>query len=213
VLVVDDHPLFRQGTVAALQHYDDIDVVGSVATGQEALRFCASQPPDVVLLDLNLPDMSGIQAARTLTESNPSIRVIALTAHDDDAFVNALTDAGGRGYLLKSATDHELASAVRSVAAGRSVFDPAVTDALLRRARGETDQNRARLTERELAVLQLAADGMTNRQIGRELGVSERTVQAHLSHIFGKLDVSSRTEASMAALREGLIDFDSGPRT
>lgn len=207
VLIVDDHPLYRQGTRNALTGHDDVAVLADLSTGREALDYCAAGCPDVVLLDLNLPDSSGLDVAVELRRLCPDAGIIALTAHDDDAYVTAIAEAGGRGYLLKSATDQQLLGAIRAVAAGRSVFDPAVTEALLRRARGETPDSDARLTGREKEVLHRAAEGLTNRQIGHGLGISERTVQAHLSHIYDKLGVASRTEATTVALRQGLIEL------
>jgi len=205
VLIVDDHPLYRRGTRAALEGRPGIEVVDAVGTASEALAACGALEPDIVLLDINLPDRSGIEVAREMRVTMPRVGVIALSAYDDEAYILALAEAGVRGYLLKTATDGEIASAVLAVAAGGSVFALAVTEALLRHAmRGEVAEER-RLTERELDVLRCLAEGRTNRDIGRRLGISERTVQAHLSRVFGKLGVGSRTEAVAVALKDGLI--------
>lgn len=204
VLVVDDHPLYRRGIRMALSAQPDVVIADEVGTAAEAVDRCRTLEPDVVLLDLNLPDGSGIDAARTIFAECPATRVIALTAYADDAYVLALADAGARGYLLKSSTDAEIVGAVREVAAGRSAFTGAATDALLKRARGET-RDLDDLTEREREVLQHVATGLTNREIGHALGISDRTAQAHLSHIFEKLGVASRTEAVTVGLRRGLI--------
>jgi DNA-binding NarL/FixJ family response regulator len=211
VLIVDDHPLYRRGIRAALAGEADVEVVAEVGSAAEALHCCAAEAPDVVLLDVNLPDQSGVDVARHLRETQPEIGVVALTAYDDDAYVVALAEAGARGYLLKSASDAEIVGAVRAVAAGEAVFAPAVTGALLRRARGEGVHDGAdALTLREREVLSRAAEGLTNREIGHVLGISDRTVQAHLSHIFDKLGVASRTEAVTVGLRRGLIGLDEG---
>lgn len=205
VLIVDDHPLYRRGTRAALDGRPGIAVIDAVGTAAEALASARDLAPDIVLLDINLPDRSGIEVAREMRATMPDIGVIALSAYDDEAFILALAEAGVRGYLLKTATDGEIASAVRAVAAGGSVFASAVTEALLRHAlRSESGDDRG-LTDREREVLRFVAEGRTNREIGRRLGISERTAQAHLSRVFDKLDVSSRTEAVAVALKEGLI--------
>jgi DNA-binding NarL/FixJ family response regulator len=208
VLIVDDHPLYRRGIHHTLTGQSGIEVVSELGYAEEALQHCRERCPDVVLLDLNLPDRSGLELAEEIREVCPSVAIIALTAHDDEAYVLALAEAGARGYLLKTATDGEIVGAVRTVAAGGSVFAPAVTEALLRHARGEAALRDFGLTDREREVLRHAAAGLTNRQIGHRLEISERTVQAHLSHIFDKLDVASRTEAVTVALRHGLIQLE-----
>ena len=212
VLIVDDHPLYRRGIRTALAGQTDIAISAEVGTAAEAVESCRTLKPDVVLLDLNLPDSSGIDAARTIRAECPSVRVIALTAHSDDAYVLALADAGARGYLLKNSTDAEIVGAVRSVAAGRSAFTGAATDVLLRRARGDAGPLDD-LTEREREVLQQVAAGLTNREVGHALGISDRTAQAHLSHIFEKLGVASRTEAVTVGLKRGLIRLVEGGGT
>ncbi len=188
----------------ALSGQPDVDIAAEVGTAAEAIECCRTLKPNVVLLDLNLPDGSGIDAARTIRVECPETRVIALTAYADDAYVLALADAGARGYLLKNSTDAEIVGAVRRVAAGESAFTGAATDVLLKRARGETD-DLDELTEREREVLQHVASGLTNREVGHVLGISDRTAQAHLSHIFEKLGVASRTEAVTVGLQRRLI--------
>jgi DNA-binding NarL/FixJ family response regulator len=209
VAIVDDHPLYRKGVRAAMAGHDDIVVVATVGTAAEALTLCESGNVRVFLLDLNLPDTSGIEAARRIRELCPDASVIALTAHDDDQHVIAMAEAGAVGYLLKTASDADIVGAVRDAVAGRSSFDPAVTGALLRRFRGPEGEPEAALTDREKEVLAKAAEGLTNRQIGKRLDISERTVQAHLSHIFDKLGVGSRTEAVTAGLKRGVIELPS----
>jgi DNA-binding NarL/FixJ family response regulator len=205
VLIVDDHPLYRGGTQAALASRPGMEVVGAVGTAAEALRACRELAPDIVLLDINLPDRSGIEVAREMRSLMPDVGVIALSAYDDEAFILALAEVGVRGYLLKTATDGEIASAVQAVAAGGSVFAASVADALVRHSmRGDAAEENA-LTERESAVLTYVAEGLSNREIGRRLGISQRTAQAHLSRVFHKLGVGSRTEAVAVALKEGLV--------
>jgi DNA-binding NarL/FixJ family response regulator len=208
VLVVDDHPLYRNGVRASLAGQADMEVVAAVGSAGEALAVCRAACPQVILLDINLPDMSGIQAARDILALCPTCAVIALTAYDDEAYMIAVAESGARGYLLKSATDAEIVSAVRAVATGGSVFAPAVTMALLRHARGESGREDFGLTEREVEVLQHAAAGLTNREIAHRLGISERTAQAHLSHIFNKMGATSRPEAVTLALRHSLITLE-----
>jgi DNA-binding NarL/FixJ family response regulator len=207
VLIVDDHPLYRGGTRAALEEADDITVVDAVGTARAAKERVAELGPDIMLLDINLPDESGIDVAREIRVSHPETGIIALTAYDDDAYILALARSGVRGYLLKTATDAEIVSAVRAVALGGSVFAAAVTEALLRHTRDEPsrDGQEFGLTEREQQVLMYAAQGLSNREIGTRLGISERTAQAHLSHVYEKLRVKSRTQAISKALQEGLI--------
>jgi DNA-binding NarL/FixJ family response regulator len=208
VLIVDDHPLYRSGVQAALTGPEDVRVTAAVGSCAEALAACREACPDLVLLDVNLPDGNGIEAAARILRDCPGCGVVLLTAYDDDAYVLAAAEAGAKGYLLKSATDAEILAAVRTVAAGASAFSPAVTLALLRRARGETARPDFGLTEREREVLGEAAAGRTNREIARRLGISERTVQAHLSHIYDKLDAASRTEAVTLALKHRLIALE-----
>jgi len=210
IVIVDDHPLYRRGVRTALEGQLDLRVAAEVGSVAEALAACEQLRPDVVLLDINLPDGSGVEAARTLRELQPGIAVLILTAYDDASYVVALAEAGARGYLLKSASDAEIVGAVRTVASGGSVFAAEVVDVLLRRERGEAASPFDAMTPRELEVLQLVAAGRTNREIGAQLRISERTAQAHLSHIFDKLGVSSRTEAVTVALRHGLIELGEG---
>jgi len=205
VLIVDDHPLFRRGIRTALDSEPGIHVIADVGSAGEAMAVCRAEPPDVVVLDVNLPDRSGIEVAREMREECPGVGVLILSAYDDERIVLAAADAGADGYLLKDSTDDEISRAVRAVASGESVFATRVTRTLLRRARGEVAPAYGGLTERERDVLRAVAVGGTNRQVGHDLGISERTVQAHLSHIFGKLGATSRTEAVTIALREGYV--------
>lgn len=208
IVIVDDHPLYRRGIRTALESQPDLRVAAEVGSVAEALEACLRLRPGVVVLDVNLPDGSGVDAARALRERQPEVAVLILTAYDDAPYVMALVEAGARGYLLKSASDAEIVGAVRAVATGGSVFAAEVVDVLMRRERGAPAGPFEELTQRELEVLQLVAAGRTNREIGAHLAISERTAQAHLSHIFDKLGVSSRTEAVTVALRHGLIALE-----
>ena len=208
LLIVDDHPLYRQGIRSAFDRAPDARVVAEVGTAEAAIAHCRDAAPDVVILDINLPDRNGVEVARELRSVAPQTGILVLSAHDDEPYVLALAEAGARGYLLKTATDDEIVNAARAVAAGDSVFAPQVTEILLRRVRGEIPPIPEDLTPREREVLRQVSAGRTNREIGHRLGISERTAQAHLSHVFDKLGVSSRTEAVTVALRSGLIDLE-----
>jgi len=203
ILVVDDEKLVR---VALQQYFERQGYPVMVAEdAAEADQMVSQEQPQAVLLDVRLPDRSGIEVAREIHATQPQVGVIALTAYDDEAYILALAEAGVRGYLLKTATDAEIVAAVRAVAAGGSVFAAAVTEALLRYAREDVPPRDFGLTDREREVLRFVATGLTNRDIGRRMGISGRTVQAHLSHIFGKLAVASRTEAVTVGIRQGLL--------
>ena len=206
VVLADDHALVREGTSELLERAGGIRVVGQAADGLETLRLVEAVHPDVLLLDLGLPGLDGVEVARRVRAVSPETRVVALTAHDEQAYVLAMLEAGATGYLSKSSRGQEVVQAVRAAAAGESVFSGAIGAQLTRRALlGGSGGGHTELTPRELDVLRAAARGLGNKQIGQELGMSPRTVQTHLTRIFGKLEVGSRTEAVLLALREGLI--------
>lgn len=204
VVLADDHALVREGTSELLERAGGIRVVGQAADGLETLRLVEAVHPDVLLLDLGLPGLDGVEVARRVRSVSPQTRVVALTAHDEQAYVLAMLEAGAAGYLSKASRGHEVVQAVRAAAAGESVFSGSIGAQLTRRALlgGSPHSD---LTPRELDVLRAAARGLGNKQIGQELGMSPRTVQTHLTRVFGKLGVTSRTEAVLLALREGLI--------
>lgn len=210
VLIADDHPLFRAGVRERLEKPDaGIEVVGEASDGEEAYELAGRLHPDVVLLDIAMPGLNGIEATRKIKAEWPEIGVLVLTVYDDDQYVYALIDAGAAGYLLKTTDGLELADAVRRIRQGEAVLSPAITQKLLRRMiRGgrEIEQSApSLLSERERDVLRLAAQGASNKLIARELQVSVRTVHAHMRHIFTKLGVASRTEAVMLGVRQGWL--------
>lgn len=212
VMLADDHAVVRKGIREFLEEVDDIRVVAEATTGTEALAATLEQRPDVVVLDIQMPQMSGVEAARQIKSQAPEVRVLVLTAYDDDPYIFAMLQAGASGYVLKNASSEELVRAVRAVATGESALDPAVTSKVMSQlASGKPPGAQAvveGLTGRELDVLRLAARGHTNRAIGRELGISDRTVQGHLANAFGKLGVNSRTEAVLLAMKQGWITLD-----
>jgi len=209
VILADDHAVVRQGIRQFLEEAGDIEVVAEAGDGAEALRLVEAHQPDVAVLDIRMPEMTGVEAARRIKERFPRVRVLVLTAYDDDPYVFALLQAGADGYVLKTASGDELVRAVRIVHQGGTALSPEIAAKVVRQAvsgrpEGASDQVEP-LTEREVEVLRLAARGLTNRAIGHALGISHRTVQGHLASIYGKLGVSSRTEAVTEALRRGWI--------
>ncbi len=200
VLVVDDHALHRDGTRHILEGQDDIDVVGDAETGEAALGLVNHLQPDVVLLDIRLPGISGIETARRLREYHPDVRVLVVSAYDDGEYVRGAFEAGAVGYLSKSAPGRELVDAVRAVAAGATVLRSALLKPLL-----NSEESQQRLTDRELAVLQMLADGLHNKQVATRLAISVRTVERHCDNIYGKLGVASRTEAVVRAISAKLV--------
>jgi two-component system, NarL family, response regulator LiaR len=207
VVIADDHNVVRKGIRDLLSDEDDIVVVGEARNGQEAVDLATALLPDVVVMDIAMPEMTGVEATRQIRTSAPGVRVLVLTAYEDDPYIYGLLDAGATGYILKTAESREIVRAVRATAAGQSVIDPAVAPRLIARltqppAGGDT------LTERELDVLRRAARGLTNKQIGADLQISDRTVQNHLANIYAKLGVASRTEAVTAGLQRQLIKLN-----
>ncbi len=214
LLLADDHAVVRAGTRQLLERQPDLHVVGEAADGEEAVRLAKELKPHVVVMDVRMPKMSGVEATRRIKQELPEVAVLVLTAHDDDEYVFALLQAGANGYLLKTAEMEELVKAIRAVAAGQSALDPVVTGKVVAQfASGRSlpdvlanvkDEYEG-LTEREMEILRLVGKGLTNKDIGQQLYISDRTVQAHLSNIFSKLGVTSRTEAVMYAVRRGWI--------
>ena len=213
ILLADDHALVRQGTRELLEQQEDLEVVAEASDGKEAVQLTLRERPDVVIIDFAMPELNGIEATRQIKAVAPNIAVLVLTAYDSEQYVFAFLEAGAAGYLLKDVSVDELIKAVRAVYAGESVLHPAITRKVISRfARPGERQGPAngldQITDRELEVLRLAAKGMSNRDIARELDISMRTVQTHLSNVFSKMGVGSRTEAVMLGLRKGLITLE-----
>jgi DNA-binding NarL/FixJ family response regulator len=213
VLLVDDHAVLRQGTAELLRREPDIRVVGEAENGQVALTLASKLKPDVVVMDIRMPVMSGLDATRQLLESFPNMRVLVLTAHDDDQYVFSLLKAGASGYLLKSEPIEDLVHAIRQVRDGASPLSPTIASKVVARmhagnASPRDSAERESLSPRELEVLEMLAQGLSNQAIGKALFISDRTVQAHLTSIFSKMGVTSRLDAVLMAIRRGWLVID-----
>lgn len=206
VLIVDDHRMLREGLRDRLNHEDDIEVVGDVGTAEEALLLVRQLEPTVVVLDIRLPGMSGINAVRALRKDQPELKILLLTGFDFDQYVGAAIRAGVDGYMLKDAAQSELVDAVRQVAAGGAILPPKIASKVLKNYRTEIkSRGRFELTSREMEVLDLLRVGLVNAAISSRLGVSPRTVESHVSSIIDKLGASSRAEAVRIAIESKLI--------
>ncbi len=213
VVLADDHAVVRKGIREFLEEAADIVVVAEAANGREALQAVSEHRPDVAVLDIQMPELSGIEATRRIKARHPEIGVLILTAYDDDPYIFALLQAGAGGYVLKTADTNEIIRAVRAVHRGDSALDPAVARKVVQRlASGrptvESEAAVEGLTNRELDVLRLAAKGLTNQAIGTQLDISDRTVQGHLANVYAKLSVSTRTEAVLRAVKLGWLTLD-----
>jgi NarL family two-component system response regulator LiaR len=213
LVLAEDHAIVREGTRELLEHEEHLEVVGEAMDGEEAVRLATRLEPDVVIMDIAMPKLNGIEATKQIKKCCPAIAVLILTAYDDDQYIFALLEAGAAGYLLKNVRGSELIEAIRLVAAGEAVLHPAVARKVMDRFAFPADTVGAekrldQLTDREMEVLKLAAKGMSNKAIAGELVLSVRTVQAHLNNIFNKLAVGSRTEAVLYALRKGWLTLE-----
>ena len=204
LLVVDDHPVFRRGLIAALFDADDIEVIGSVGTGSEAMAAAAALVPDIILLDLNLPDTNGFDVTKRLLDSGFSGQVLVLTMYGEDAALVSAIEAGAHGYLLKGASQEEIISAIRSVMSGGMVFSAQVSAQVAARVTAADGRHLPALTAREEEVLALMADGRTNSEIARRLVLSDKTVRNHITNLFSKLGVTDRLSAVLLAREAGL---------
>lgn len=200
ILVADDHPVVRDGLTGMLAGPSDLDVVGEAADGNEAILAVERLRPDVVLMDLQMPNTDGVAATEAITDAHPDVRVLVLTTYDDAPGIRAALAAGAAGYLLKDAPGDELFAAVRHVASGGTALSPAAAASLATDPAPSTS-----LTEREIEILKRVADGASNRDVAAALYISEATVKTHLVHIYDKLGVSDRTAAVTTALRAGII--------
>jgi DNA-binding NarL/FixJ family response regulator len=209
VVLADDHAVVRKGIREFLEEQGDIVVVAEASDGEQALSLVAQHLPDVAVVDLRMPGVGGVEAVQRITADYPQVKVLVLTAYDDEPYVFAVLRAGANGYVLKSAESKRLTEAVRAVYQGQSVLDPDVMQKVVQQLHRGRPLGAAGaiegLTDREIEVLRLAARGLTNKGIGQALGISARTVQGHLANVYGKLNVNSRTEAVTEALKQGWI--------
>ncbi len=202
VLLADDHPVVRSGIRSLLEKEGDIAVVGEAATGAEALDLTETMQPDVVLLDMELPDIAGTQVAQQLHQRHPGVKILALSAHDDAEYIRGLIELGAAGYLMKEEAPETIREAVHGVARGEKGWvSRRISAQMASWVRGDE----VKLSQREAEVLRLVAQGKTNQAIAADLGISEKTVEKYMGAIFAKLNVTSRVEAAVYAVREGLV--------
>ena len=204
VMLVDDHTMVRRGLATFLKVFDDLELAGEAANGEDAIQRCARALPDVVLMDMVMPDMDGVTATHAIRQQFPTVQVIALTSFKDKGLVQDALQAGAIGYLLKDVSADELAQAIRAAHAGRATLSPEAAQALVRTAT-KLPMPGHDLTKREREVLALLVEGLSNKQIANRLVVSPSTIKSHVSHILAKLGVASRTEAAALAVRHRLV--------
>ncbi len=202
ILIADDHPVVRTGLEGMLASQAEFEVVGEAANGRQAVESADRLHPDVVLMDLRMPELDGVAATSKIRQRHPEIKVLVLTTYDSDADILPAVEAGAIGYLLKDAPREDLFRAIRAAAKGESFLAPAVAARLMGRMRAPAEET---LSAREMQVLEMVAQGASNKEIGRQLHISEATVKTHLIHIFEKLGVSDRTQAVTVAMQRGIM--------
>jgi len=215
IILADDHNVVREGIREMLQNEEDMEVIGEASEGEEAVKMVSYLNPDIVLMDISMPGMDGIEATRKIKESNPFVNVLVLSAYDNEEFIFSVLEAKAAGYLLKNAKRQELVNAIRLVFNGESFLHPRITKKVLERLqtgnRKKTNHGKKVLSIRELEIVNLGAKGLFNKEIAAELSLSERTVQTHWRNIFTKLGVGSRIEAIMECLNKELISIENQP--
>jgi DNA-binding NarL/FixJ family response regulator len=210
VLLTDDHTVLCEATAELVDHQPDMVVVGQAGTGEETVRLTRQLRPDVVVMDIAMPRGNGLEATRCIVDELPGTQVLVLTAHEDRDHVIPLLEAGAIGYLPKTVGLNELLDAIRAASRGESVLPASIASVVVRHLSGTEEQpHETALTAREMQVLSLVSQGLSNQQIARKLSLSVRTIEAHLTHIYNKLGVGSRTEAALLAQREGWFDSES----
>lgn len=205
ILVVDDHPVVRQGLVAVLEDQPDFTVVGAAGSAEEGIALAGSLSPDAVLLDLELPGINGVEAIPQIALAAPEARVLVFTAYDTEERVLGALRSGAKGYLLKGAAAEEIARAIRTIHSGGSYLEPRVAATVLAEVRSPQRPPEVTLSKRELEVLRLVAEGLSNKQIARSLAIAEPTVKFHLTSIFNKLGVFNRAQAAALAVQRGIV--------
>jgi len=213
ILIADDHAMLREGMRNLLEEEKDFQMVGEAADGEEAVRLASKLKPDIVIMDIVMPRLNGVEATKQIKQVSPATAVLILTAYADIRYIIGLLEAGACGYLLKNSPGQDVVKAIREVRSGESVLDPEVTRKLVQRLaslsktqdeRGTTGQ----LTAREMEILKLASRGLSNKEMSEKLFISLRTVKAHMTNIFNKLGCSSRTDAIIKGLKQGYIELD-----
>ena len=213
ILIADDHPLLREALCQVFSNQKDMEIVGQASNGEEAIDLASQLKPDILVMDIVMPKFDGLEASRQIKKIAPNTAILILTAYDDDNYVLGLLEAGATGYLMKSAKGQDLVEAVRAVRAGESVLHPKIIEKLLKQAMAKPAETvelkiKGLLSDREMEMLKLLATGMSNKEIAEKLCLSLRTVKAHMSNIFTKMNVASRSEALVESLKKGLLTLE-----